>query len=412
MTVWIIEPHDPLIVRDGRPFGPDPDARAISLPFPFPSTTTGGVRTRAGQHKGIFELEDREKRQTQITNLKEISVRGPFLVQLTPDNSSIEINKMLVPAPRDALLFAPQASTHKEMALIQHLVPLHLSEGAKTDFDQKDLLLVGQPSSNYDERKPLEIAPNFWYWDTFIHWLLNPTYYSGKEMALSTIGIRGLQSQQRTHVSIDAKKEVARDGMLFQTSGLEFTLPGNSEHRLSDARQLALAVAVEARHDFSLHPGIASFGGERRIVMWRESRIDLPSCPETLEQTIVTNKACRILLLTPACFEQGYIPTWLYEEAVRANVRLELQAIAIQRPQVVSGWDLDLKKPKTSRRLAPAGTVLFLSLQGSDKAIKGWIRSVWMQCISDDEQDRKDGFGVVVVGTWFDNHNDVKGKQE
>ena len=45
---WIIEPHDPLIVRDGRPFGPNPSAQAISLSFPFPSTTTGGVRSRAG----------------------------------------------------------------------------------------------------------------------------------------------------------------------------------------------------------------------------------------------------------------------------------------------------------------------------------------------------------------------------
>ena len=48
MTIWIIEPHDPLIVRDGRPFGPNPGVQATSLTFPFPSTTTGGVRTRAG----------------------------------------------------------------------------------------------------------------------------------------------------------------------------------------------------------------------------------------------------------------------------------------------------------------------------------------------------------------------------
>ena len=39
MTIWLVEPRDPLIVREGRPFGPDPGAWATSLPFPFPSTT-------------------------------------------------------------------------------------------------------------------------------------------------------------------------------------------------------------------------------------------------------------------------------------------------------------------------------------------------------------------------------------
>src|SRR5436305_1269785 len=74
--VWIIEPHDPLIVRDGRPFGPDPSARAVSLSFPFPSTTTGGVRTRAGlKADGMFDV-------SQIGRVKQIGVRGPLLVQL------------------------------------------------------------------------------------------------------------------------------------------------------------------------------------------------------------------------------------------------------------------------------------------------------------------------------------------
>ena len=65
MTTWIIEPHDPLIFRDGRPFGPNPGARAKTLSFPFPSTTTGGVRTRAGldKDKGTFITTRENKSQ-------------------------------------------------------------------------------------------------------------------------------------------------------------------------------------------------------------------------------------------------------------------------------------------------------------------------------------------------------------
>jgi len=93
---WIIEPHDPLIVRDGRPFGPDPSARAISLSFPFPSTTTGGARSRAGLNSdGTFDL-------SQIGRVKQIKVRGPLLVQLSQSGENIE--EWMVPAPADALL--------------------------------------------------------------------------------------------------------------------------------------------------------------------------------------------------------------------------------------------------------------------------------------------------------------------
>ena len=51
------------------------------------------------------------------------------------------------------------------------------------------------------------------------------------------------------------------------------------------------------------------------------------------------------------------------------GVTPQLAGIAIQRPQVVSGWDLEKRGPKPTRRLAPAGTVIFLNLEGSNDAI-------------------------------------------
>lgn len=402
MTIWIIEPHDPLIVRDGRPFGPDPGARASSLPFPFPSTTAGGIRTRAAlDDNGLFKFPND---QEQLNRLKQLRVRGPLLVQLAAEGSDIASNQWLVPAPRDALLFpAEPAATGEPSALLQQLVPLQLPQDAQTDFDQRELMLVGQ--SSYDERKPLNEAPRYWYWKTFQTWLGNPSSFNGAVQRLSDLGQTGPLREQRLHVSIDADKEVAKDGMLFETSGLEFTTPGKGEQRLKNAQRLALAVAVDDSEQFTPCAGLAGFGGERRIVSWRKSSADLPPCPSGLEQTIVTNKACRVFLLTPACFEEGYRPGWLLKEAAKYAVAAALKAIAIQRPQVVSGWDLALRKPKPSRRLAPAGTVLFLSLQGSDTAISDWVKSIWMQCISDNDENgqaRNDGFGLVVLGAWSD----------
>ena len=76
MTLWILEPRDPLVFRDGRAFDAVPGARAVSLSFPFPSTIAGAVRTREGlDHDGRFQAE-------KIPHVKRIGIRGPLLVQL------------------------------------------------------------------------------------------------------------------------------------------------------------------------------------------------------------------------------------------------------------------------------------------------------------------------------------------
>lgn len=412
MTIWIIEPRDPIIVRDGRPFSADPGAWASSLPFPFPSTIAGGVRTRAGlDNDGFFKyLKGNEK---ELLELKQLGVRGPLLVQLVTNGSGLD--NWLVPAPSDALLFDAKP-TEVEMTekcqskdLIKQLVPLELWQDAQTDLDELGLWFVGQAC--HDKRKPSKKAPRYWYWERFQTWLQDPLLLCQTIEDICQLGVDGPVSEQRVHVSIDADKEIAKDGMLFGTSGLEFSSPGKNEQRLQNAKRLALAVDIDNNHQFTPRAGLASFGGERRIVSWRKSKLELPSCPKELEEKIIEDKACRVILLTPACFENGYLPTWLYTNAEQKGVTIDLKAIAVQRPQVVSGWDLALRKPKPSRRLAPAGTVLFLSVKGSDDAIHDWIRGrhnddvqqdqgIWMRCISDDVQDRRDGFGLAVLGTW------------
>jgi CRISPR-associated protein Cmr3 len=396
-----MEPHDPLLVRDGRPFGVSPGARAESLPFPYPSTVAGGLRSRAGTNEdGIFRYR---RGDAALQQLKKIAIRGPFLVQLKTDGEGIGPEQWLLPAPHDASLLRPpeKKDGEKGKALLQPLVPLQLPAEAQTDLNQP-AFLVGQPHS-HDPRKPLDDAPAYWYWEHFQAWLLNPLVLAGRisasSLSVSDLGLRGPGEERRVHVSIDSEKQMAREGMLFETSGLEFTVSSTKEKSLWNTLRLAIAVVAEDG-DYRVQPGPASFGGERRLVTWRKSSASLPVCPRDLEQQIIDARHCRIHLLTPACFEHGYLPEWLRKEAAKHGITIELKALAIKRPQVVSGWDLDLGKPKPSRRLAPAGTVLFLSLEGRDEALKEWVRGTWMQCISDTEQDRTDGFGLAVLGTW------------
>jgi CRISPR-associated protein Cmr3 len=395
MTIWIIEPHDPLIVRDGRPFGPDPGARAVSLTFPFPSTTTGAVRTQAGRDAdGQFTADS--------AKMKQVAVRGPLLVEyLQTNNAEAGEWQFLAPAPADALLLEPKEEEGQPAGQQPHcyrLMPQPGPDGAITDLDTKyadlNLTLVGPVQHN--PQKPVKHAPAFWRWNHFEQWLTNPP--DEQSVDLADLGHSGPTRESRIHIQRDPTSRTAEERKLFETSGLEFTHPGQGMARLRDARRLALAVETDK---VIQHPCPVDYlGGERRLVTWRVGNRELPTCPPELREQIIADKACRLILLTPAHFTAGFSPTWLC--VPRHGVTATLQAIAIQRPQVVSGWDFVQRKPKPTRRLAPAGSVLFLKLDGDRDAIADWIDQTWMQCVSDDDQDRCDGFGLAVLGRYDD----------
>lgn len=380
MSTWIIEPRDPFIARDGRPFGATPGARAASLNFPYPSTTTGGIRTRAGlDASGSFDPR-------HIADVKNIDVNGPLLVEL---NDEGEISDWLLPAPSDALLMELELRGGGYAAL-KRLLPFRVPANCMIDLGG-ELTPVGL--TRPDPRKPHPSAPRFWRWEHYRRWLASPLDY---EVNLLSLGHDGPSPEIRTHIRIRPDSQAAEEGALFQTRGLEFTraLPGGD---LGGAGTLRLALAVSA--DTSrVAPGLAPLGGERRIVSWRESRQEFPSCPDEVRDRIVAEGACRLLLLTPAVFAAGYRPSWLLSP--RQGVTPELRAAAVGRAQVVSGWDFERRKPKPTRRLAPTGSVFFLTLRGEGEAIRSWVDSTWMRCVSDGAQDRLDGFGLAALGAW------------
>ncbi len=385
MTNWTIEPHDSLIARDGRPFTPDPGARAATLSFLFPSTTAGAFRTMVGLKRSAAFSD--------WQSLLHITVHGPLLVNLANDDA---IADWFAPAPADAVAF--KADEH---ITLRRLVPLTMPEGWNTDLAEKpgtpaDLKPVGLPSPRVEKAVK---TPQFWRWKQFEQWLREPeTLEEQSPMSSSDLGLPGLPRDERVQIARDRTTRTARDEHLFSTQGLSFTLMENG-HPLRLGLAILTPETVLATDSF-----VAPLGGERRLASWRASTQDFPQCPSAIADQIAHDRSCRLVLLTPAFFAQGYIPNWLVQP--HHDVTPTLQAIAIDRPQVVSGWDLAKSKPKPSRRLAPAGTVLFLKLDGTPEAIQQWTNALWMQCVSDDEpsgdpnQCRNDGFGLAALGTW------------
>lgn len=374
MSTWIIQPRDPLIFRDGKPFTGDPGGRARSLPFPYPSTLAGAVRRQAGVREGFDFNKPKEIKPEQIKWMKDIAMRGPILAEIDTDGQL----KYYFPSPADALLVQEQSGK-----VIRHrLKPVDPGGSVRTDLE--NLKPVG-PATHVKDKTYSE-APSFWTWEQVKTWLEGTPNHDNMPAGL---GFSGPVREQRSHVSIQPNTQTSVEGALFQTSGLEFTRVN------SNGSPLVLAVET----GIQLREGADFLGGERRVVRWARSNSLLPDCPEGVRNGIVEKKHCRLILATPAHFEGGHLPKHLGE---KSGLSVSVQGVTLARYQTISGWDYEFNKPKLTRRLVPAGSVYFLKFEGdpNEEQIKKFIAEVWLQPVSDDEQSSRDGFGLALLGTW------------
>jgi CRISPR-associated protein Cmr3 len=401
VNVWLIEPLDPLIARDGRPAAV---GRFDTVAFPYPSMVAGAVRTRMGSQNGAFSLPG-----NALGELKEkVIVQGPLLGELSPDRGAVR--QWLAPAPHDALFLRVMSPEGKDRVALKRLVPRPLKSGEVMDsLSDKGLDPIAFQGDETYGKPPKEI-PSFWNWSDFEAWLTAPADREGVDF--SSLGIGPLPVETRAHLAIQPGERVGIDGMLFQTSGLRFLQEGAS--RLAP-RRFAMSLRCEgatvAGRDLSLAEQIAPLGGERRLARWSPASQTWPSLPEAIRQEIVASRRARLILLTPAFFKNGALPAWNRDRwPLGGALGVTVRAASVPRPSVVSGWDLAAKnesggfgRPKPTRRLAAAGSVYFLELTGgTEQDIRRWCDDTWLACVSDGEQDRRDGFGLAVLGTWED----------
>jgi len=226
----------------------------------------------------------------------------------------------------------------------------------------------------FEAAKPHQNSPSWWFWDAFERWLLDPC--SSDAIDLADLGDDGPLEDRRFHVAIDAGRQTAMDTALFETRGRVYSGPGT--------RRLAIAVATEA----ALTEGGSFLGAERRLVRWTRFEGGLPAIPPGLSADVARERRCRIVFLTPAYLPDG-VPAQLPEG-------FELKAACVPRHQTVSGWDFEHRRPKPTRRVVPAGTVLFVTCLGDAAR----IADLWLQPFGTDEESMRDGFGVAAVGRW------------
>ena len=358
-AVVALDPLAPVIVRSGRPF--DDLAGLDPARFPPPSTVAGCLRTAWARQEG----------QDFGLHLRELAVSGPLLVDRR--------KQVLVPKPADAHYFGAEACTRAE--------PRPFAAGCRSDLPAG---LVPVQLTKECESKPVK-GP--------LWWSLCDLLDFRRDVSLADLKKRGWSptSERRTHVAIDRERGAADEGKLFQTEGL--VLDGDKN---GDAAQGGLRLM--ARCGKELRSGLVHLGGERRLAALEpQSGSTWPTPPDGWLRSIAGAGGVSLTLLTPAIFSMGFRPGWLDAELIGSppvapSLTLQLRAVAIDRWQPHSGWDLKARQPRPTRKLAPAGaTYWFRIVDGANEEALGHL---WLANVSDEEQDRRDGFGLALPSAW------------
>lgn len=364
-TVVALEPLAPLIIRSGRPFdGPaGPDAPR----FPPPSTLAGCLRTAWA----------RATRQPLGEHLRVLAVDGPLLIDRN--------NQVLVPKPADAHYFGTGESARCVRAL----------PGAFDDGCGADLPYALSPVRLVEDvAEKSSLGPSWWDLKDFL------AFRRGDDVPVRQLRKNGWspsEPDRRTHVAINRQRGAAEEGKLFQTEGL--VLDGSRSVEDAAKGGLRLLAKVGER----LGPALVHLGGERRLASLEPLSTAWPSPPNGWLRDIVGSGGLCLTLLTPGVFLAGYLPGWLNAELTGSpptapDLRLQLCAVATERWQAHSGWDLAARQPRPTRKLVPAGaTFWFRILEGASEET---VRALWLANVSDAEQDRLDGFGLALPVPW------------
>lgn len=384
-----VTPHDPLIARDGRPFGAGQGNRMRGLPWPLPSVIAGSFRTalvKAGSGDFSGDIPQR---------LMQIAVAGAF---------PVHGGELYLPAPRDSV--AEPNDNGKEIKALHRVVPQPISGGC--DLPEDNLQPVVLPESQASEDfKPAEL-PAWWPVKKYAEWLL------GKDVSFDSSFLRGPLQETRDHVCLDAERGAAAEGQIFATAGLNLTcLPRYDVDESRPRRERLAEITLSARvtipnsetaltigRQFGIwHP----LGGERRLVYWQQCQqaVNGWTCTDEIKQALTRATQIRMILATPAIFKDGWKPGWLSNglKGELSEIKLKLVGVSTGRWKAVSGWSLAPPRgPKPIRRMVPAGSVYFFEVEKPGDAAP--LADLWLQSVSDDEQERRDGFGLAVWGVW------------
>lgn len=396
MKQIVISSAEPLIFRDGRPFGDFGTVDGGVLRWPLPSTIAGMVRTRIGNSRGpdFFGSKDPAAKKNNIDAILKISVQWTLPVW-RPQGGHW---RYLFPRPADALLI-----NHLEKPDLLTLHHFTLRHGEATfghDLPWKNWLL---PVTE-ERQKPAADAPDLWHQETFLKWLmLEPQH---EKYAPRELGFSWPKVETRMHSCIDPKTGTVLKSQLFSSSGIRLEIPPVTPKTplsgaVDESGRFGIAVAISGHQNTDDPCGVCLLGGERRTAFADPLPTPFPTCPTGFDG----QRFLRLVLITPGDFG-GWSPDWLRPPpkgdetpwcvVPGTDITVRLVAAHVPRWQGISGWDYAERAPKATRKLTPAGTVYIIEVSSPERS-QELAQLLWGRSIAQGLH-HLDGYGVVCIG--------------
>ncbi|MFI5456520.1 MAG: type III-B CRISPR module-associated Cmr3 family protein [Isosphaerales bacterium] len=408
VTTLQLTAHDPIIARDGRPFGIGQGNRMRGLGWPLPSVVAGSFRTALVKADAGLDFT----RNTPLDLLR-VEVAGVF-----PTVGE----ELYLPAPSDAV--AEAAVDGKGIGIVHRVAPQSNEDGCDFPDDLSLRPVMLSDAQTATDFKPAGV-PSWWPHGQMARWLV------GESITFDRSFLNSALQETRDHVCLDPDTGAAAEGQIFATAGLNVTHLPRHGFKSNDTKlplgdrfaEITLSARVTiAERAFEHVEKLSTWhplGGERRLVHWQKSdAANLWKCPETVKSALQAASRIRMVLAAPAIFENGWRPSWLNKTTLIGKPlgdgpTLKLVGVCISRWRAVSGWAYaphaeddgrrrvvprDRPGPKAVRRMVPAGGVYFFEKVDGDPRILA--TSGWLRPVSDTPHDCRDGFGLAVWGTW------------
>jgi len=349
MMTLILKPLDPLFFGKGLPFAAGENSFSTGLSMPHPSVPYGALRSV------FFSAHPQE---LPLANTLEDKTKPLRITRWNLYDGGVD--SPVFPAPLD-LCYMEEDDRFEPLSLETNDL---LSSLPALPYQLKARKAEGESAAGY--------------------WVNQLDVYLAGEAPIVVHENEIVLIEAKTGLKRQAQTKTSEDRMLYQIpmqryrDDIRFELYYEGLHETYDMLRL---------------------GGQSRscAVNCVENAQDIP-------HGNIANGHFKLYLSTPALFDRGWLPGWINPDTMSGELAgnvIELCAACVGNAVHVSGWDMKAKKPKLMRLAVPAGSVYYFRLKdNTSSAQEAVLAEMHGRAVSDNEEDRKQGFGIAYVGGW------------